>query len=299
MIALHPLRPAWLWVIGAVLMLLAASAAAQMIDTKLFPPLSGRVVDEANLLSPQDEAQITQRLATLEAQTGRQLVVATIPSLEGRAIEDYGYQLGRHWGIGEKGKNTGMILLVAPNDRKMRIEVGYGLEPYVTDGLAGSIIRNEITPRFKAGDYAGGIAAGVDRLAAQLALPPEEAAKRARGAQQAETRRADSGFSAGSIMFWLFIFLFFFIPALRSFARMGRRYDGPWGKRSSRARRAASGVADVIADIAPIIIWSALNDRDRGSGGRGGFAGGGGWGGGGGFSGGGGSFGGGGASGSW
>ena len=105
-----------------LLLLVASPAAAQT-----FPQLTGRVVDGANLLSPADEAELTGKLAALEQASSRQLVVATVPDLQGYPIEDYGYQLGRHWGIGQKGANNGTILLVAPTERRVRIEVGYGL----------------------------------------------------------------------------------------------------------------------------------------------------------------------------
>jgi uncharacterized protein len=156
-----------------------------------FPKLTGRVVDQADLLTPEQEASLTAKLAGLETQSNRQLVVATISDLQGYEISDYGYRLGRHWAIGQDGKgesekDNGAILIVAPNERKMRIEVGYGLEPVLTDGLSSSIIRNDITPYFKAGDFNGGINAGVDRIVTQLTLPPEEAAKVAEEAAKRE-----------------------------------------------------------------------------------------------------------------
>ncbi|MEO5640498.1 MAG: TPM domain-containing protein, partial [Sphingomicrobium sp.] len=126
--------------------LLAAPASAQT-----FPPLTGRVVDNAHLLSASQTVDITSKLAALEAGTGRQLVVGTIPSLEGRTIEDYGYRLGRAWAIGQKGKDDGILLLVAPTERKVRIETGYGARVFVTDAVSSVIIRDVITPRFKAG----------------------------------------------------------------------------------------------------------------------------------------------------
>ena len=134
-----------------ILLFVAVPAAAQ----PKFPPLTGRVVDNANLLTPADEAELTQRLEALQQASSRQLVVATVPDLQGYPIEDYGYQLGRAWGIGQKEANNGIILLVAPNERRVRIEVGYGLEPIVTDALSYVIINEQILPRFKANDYPG------------------------------------------------------------------------------------------------------------------------------------------------
>ncbi|MGN6500978.1 MAG: TPM domain-containing protein, partial [Tsuneonella sp.] len=142
-------------ILAALAAFIALPAAAQD-----FPPLTGRVVDAANVIPPEVEASLDAKLAALEQQSQRQLVVATIPDLQGYEISDYGYQLGRHWGLGDKGRNDGAILIVAPNERKVRIEVGYGLEPVLTDGLSSLIIQNDILPRFKAGDMPGGIVAG-------------------------------------------------------------------------------------------------------------------------------------------
>jgi uncharacterized protein len=252
------------------LLLLAVPALAQT-----FPPLTGRVVDAANILSPQQEAELTAKLIALERDTTRQLVVATVPGLQDYDIAEYGYKLGDHWKIGQKGENNGMILLVAPNERRVRIEVGPGLEGIVPDVLASRIIRNHILPRFKAGDYPGGIAAGVDNVIALIKLPPGEAAKQARVSE--DRRSSNKGADFGSVIFWLFIFFFFILPMISPllFGR-GRR-----GRRYGRG---------------PVIIWGG--GSDWGSGGSS-WGSGGGFGGGGGFSGGGGSFGGGGASGGW
>lgn len=249
-----------------------------------FPKLTGRVVDQADLLTPEQEAALTNKLAGLETQSNRQLVVATIKDLQGYEISDYGYRLGRTWAIGQDGKgesekDNGVILIVAPNERRMRIEVGYGLEPVLTDGLSSSIIRNDITPFFKSGDFNGGINAGVDRIVTQLTLPPEQAAKVAEEAALAEATSNGDGEAGFLVIFWLFVFLFFILPIIISIARGGKKYrrgrDRHWG--------------------GPVIIWGG-GGSNWGSG-SGGF-GGGGFGGGG-FSGGGGSFGGGGASGGW
>jgi len=241
-----------------------------------FPPLSGRVVDQAGILSPQAEQQLTDELATLEKQTGRQLVVATLSSLQGYEIEDYGYQLGRAWGIGEKDRNTGALLIVAPNERKVRIEVGYGLEPVLTDALSSVIIQSAILPRFKAGDMEGGIVAGTDAIVKQLSLPDGEA--RAQVAQAAEGQRQDDG--GGVPVVAIFIAVIVGVMILR--AMFGRR-------------RRRSGLGAAVGKALPWILINALSNSGRGGGG-GGWSGGGG---GGGFSGGGGSFGGGGSSGSW
>lgn len=249
-----------------------APAAAQQ-----FPALTGRVVDAANILSPQAESDLTARLEALETQSQRQLVVATIPDLEGNDVADYGYRLGRAWGIGDKDRNDGVILLIAPNERRMRIEVGYGLEPVLTDALSAEIIRNEITPRFRDGDFDGGVTAGVEAIARQLTLPPEEAqAIAASAAQESE------GASAVPLaLFWVFVLIVILVIII------GNRGGG---KRYNAKRRRGGG---------PVIIWGGGSPgwgSSSSSWGGGGFSGGGGFGG---FSGGGGSFGGGGASGGW
>jgi uncharacterized protein len=144
--------------------LISAGCAADLT----FPALSGRVVDEAALLPAPDKAALTAALAGLEAKTGAQLVIVTLTSLQGVAIEDFGYQLGRRWGIGQKDKDTGVLLIVAPNQRVVRIEVGYGLEGTLTDALTRVIIETAMLPRFKAGDYAGGVKAGAAQIIGAL-----------------------------------------------------------------------------------------------------------------------------------
>ena len=255
-----------------LLLLVGAPAAAQT-----FPELTGRVVDQANLLSPDQEAQLTQRLEAVEQASSRQLVVATVSSLEDYPIEDYGYRLGRHWGIGQSEANNGIILLVAPDERKVRIEVGYGLEPIMTDALSNQIIQRDMLPRFRDNDYPGGIMAGADAIIQQLQAPPEVAEQRALEAAQADSGGGEGG-SFLPLIFWLVVLGFIFIPMLRS----------GFGGRKYRGRRRG-----------PIVIWGP--GMGGWSGGSSGWSGGGSsWGGGGGgFSGGGGSFGGGGASGGW
>jgi uncharacterized protein len=155
------LRAAVLVLIG--LAALAAPAGAQTALPQ-FPALSGRVVDEADILPDRARVELISRLATLEAKTSDQLVVVTLRSLRGRTIEQYGIALGRHWQIGQKGKNNGVLLIVAPNERKVRIEVGYGLEGVLPDAVAKYIIEQAILPHFRASDAAGGIARGADDI---------------------------------------------------------------------------------------------------------------------------------------
>lgn len=137
-----------------------------------FPALSGRVVDDAHMLDPATRQQLTQTLESHEKATGEQVVVVTVPDLQGTSIEDFGYQLGRAWGIGQKDKNNGALLIVARDDRKLRIEVGYGLEDRLTDAQASVIINQIITPAFKTGDYNQGISDGVGAILQVLGGTP-------------------------------------------------------------------------------------------------------------------------------
>nr|MBA4769361.1 TPM domain-containing protein [Sphingobium sp.] len=185
------------------------------------------VVDAANLLDPAQEQALSQKLIAQKKASGRSLVVATIPDLQGYDIADYGYRLGRAWGVGDK-QDQGALLIVAPTERKIRIEVGYGLEGILTDALSSKIVRNDIAPRFKAGDMAGGINAGVDAITSLLALPPDEARQRAAQAEQ-EVRHGNDG-GGGILAFWIILFVVFFVALpLLSRARGGRRYRSGGG----------------------------------------------------------------------
>lgn len=264
------------WLLVATLLLLAAPAAAD----PTFPKLTGRVVDAAGVLPPAVRADLEAKSAGLEQRTGAQLVVATIPDLQGYEIEEYGYRLGRAWGIGRAGKNDGVILLVAPNDRRVRVEVGYGLEPVLTDALSSRIVRETILPRFRAGDLPGGVSAGADAIVTQLGLPPEQAAAAAQAAEtQARTapQGAPQGMGLGGIIFTILLLLWFVYAFRRSFGRS----SGVYGRRRYGA---------------PVVLWGPGLGGGWGGGSSWGGGGGGGFGG---FSGGGGSFGGGGSSGSW
>lgn len=133
------------------------------------PFLSGRVVDTAGLLSPETAAEIEALLKQHEAETSNQVVVLTVPSLEGEILEEYSLKAAETWKLGQAGKDNGVLLLIAKNDRKLRIEVGYGLEGNLTDALCNRIIELEITPRFKQGDFDGGVRAGVDAILGAIA----------------------------------------------------------------------------------------------------------------------------------
>jgi uncharacterized protein len=152
--------------VAAAVVFLALTAAALAEPT--FPPLTGRVVDQADLLSPAAERRIAGQLEAHEKATGNQVVVVTLDSLQGYDIADYGYRLGRQWGIGQKGEDNGLLLIVAPNERQVRIEVGYGLEGVMTDAASHLIIQNRILPQFRQGDYEAGIEAGVAAILSTL-----------------------------------------------------------------------------------------------------------------------------------
>lgn len=251
----------------ALAALLFPLAVAAAIAEPVFPELTGRVVDEAAILSATTREELTRMLAAHERESGQQVVVVTLKSLQGYDIADYGYQLGRHWGIGEKGKNTGVLLIVAPNDRKVRIEVGYGLEGVLTDAESRVIIEKTILPAFRNGDYDAGVRDGTAQILRALGGSV--------GRTAGETRQApQEGGGSGTIIFFLIVIAWMILwRYLLPFA-MGAWLPGPWpGGRYSRRGG----------------IWFG--------GSSGGFSGGGFSGGG--FSGGGGSFGGGGASGSW
>jgi uncharacterized protein len=231
------------------------------------------VVDDAHVLSPQVQAQLTDELAALEQKTSRQLVVVTLPSLQGYEISDYGYQLLRHWGIGQKGLDNGAIFIVAPTEHKVRIEVGYGLEPILTDGLSSVILQEQVIPKFRAGDVSGGVVAGTEALIQQMSLDTSTAEAKAAAAS---VQTAHQGRHINPLRGIIpLIFLFFLISSV------------------FRNRRGGGGGG--LGWILPLMFLGG------GGGGWGGDDEGGGFGGGGfgGFSGGGGSGGGGGASGGW
>jgi uncharacterized protein len=264
--------------IGLALGLLLALPTLAWADPT-FPPLTGRVVDNANLLSPAAEQKLTSELAALEQKTGRQLVVATLPDLQGYEIEDYGYRLGRAWGIGHKGQDDGVILIVAPSQKKVRIEVGYKLEPILTDALSSLIIQRSILPAFKAGQMEKGVVDGTEAIAAQLGLPDAEAKAAVAAAEQPQVTITHQDQGGGiPILFVIFVIFWVLMGILRVFG--GRRRFGGSG----------------LWWLLPLVLSNSGRGRGGWSGGGGGWSSGGG---GGGFSGGGGSFGGGGASGNW
>jgi len=154
------------------------SSLAVGADEQTLPELTGRVVDQAELLGPNAEQQLTQMLTAHEQASSEQVVVVTVPSLQGRSIEQFGVELGRAWGIGQKDKDNGALLIVARDDRKIRIEVGYGLEGRLTDAQSSTIINGIITPAFREGQFEQGIVQGTAAIIQVLGGNPLAVAER-------------------------------------------------------------------------------------------------------------------------
>ncbi len=255
--------------LALVLTVLITGTAPGHAADPVFPQLTGRIVDQAGLLTPEDEAELTATLQSLEGTSSDQLAIVTLPSLQGFTIEDFGYKLGRHWGIGQEGKDNGVLLIVAPNERKVRIEVGKRLEPIMTDAMSRIIIENAILPGFRRGDFAGGIRAGVRDIKDVLLGDAEAVKQRARGMHQAPEV---DWIALIIIAIWIAIVVY----SIYQQHKQAQQYPHTAGRRRRRSGR----------DGGIIVL----------PGGSGGWSGGGG---GGGWSGGGGTFSGGGASGSW
>lgn len=264
--------------LAALAVALALWVGAALAQSPAFPPLSGRVVDAANILTEADRAALTERLAEHERRTTDQVVVATVRSLGGLTVEDYANRLYRTWALGTKERSNGVLLLVAPSERKVRIEVGYGLEGALTDALSKVIITTAMAPRFKAGDFPGGIRAGVDAILQVLTGDAEEWQRRPPVRQDAK-EPFDLG-SALVVLILVFIVVSWFMRGGGGPGRPHRTRRGNW-----------------IVVPSPGGFGGGFGGPSGGFGG--GFGGGFSGGSSGGFSGGGGSSGGGGASGSW
>jgi uncharacterized protein len=286
---------------ASLLLLLLVTGLAHAAPS--FPELRGRVVDQAKLLSPATRTDLEQKLASHEKNTSNQLVVVTLNSLQGYSIADYGYQLGRHWGIGQGELDNGVLLIVAPNERRVRIEVGYGLEGRLTDALANDIIQHRILPEFRRNHAEAGIVAGVEGIL-QVIDGAYQATPASSG--HAQPNAENNIFNSFILVFFLAIFVGEFISNL-----LGSRFKsgllmsaGAFVLGLLLVGLAVGFIAAVLVFVFHVFIGGGGSGGSGGSrGGRyGGYYGGysgGGYSGGGGFSGGGGSFGGGGASGGW
>lgn len=259
------------------------------------PPLTARVTDLTGTLTAEQKTTLEQRLAAFETRKGSQIAVLLLPSTKPEDIAQYSIRVAEAWKIGRKGTDDGLILVVAKEDRRLRIEVGYGLEGAIPDAVSKRVISDTITPRFKADDYYGGISAGVDQLIKLVEgekLPPPSGSASTSASNQASGAKDPFGYLVPGFFFILIVG-----AALR--AVLGR-FPGAI---------ATAGVAGIagwvmfslgIAGIAALIAFLfTLMNSGRWASGAGGFSSGGGSSSGGGFSGGGGSFGGGGSSGSW
>ncbi len=292
-----------LWRLWLTLLLLGAAAGAQ---AQSFPKFTGLVVDDANVLPPATRADLTAKLEALQRDTKRQFVVATIADTQGYPLDEYGYKLGRAWGVGLNDADNGVLLFIAPNNpagqRGPRLEVGYGLEPILTDALSATIVRGQMMPRLREGDIPGAMTAGTDAVVAQLRASPEEAQAKVDAAVKEFDRGQRRGRGGDGLPIAVVLVLVGVMVMAIAIAagRRKKRRAGPWGRAHSSD---SSG-------LGPIILWSIADEIARGASrgswgggggwsGGGGSSGGGGWGGGGFTGGGGGSFGGGGASGDW
>lgn len=202
--------------VAAAIALLTWDARAELA----VPELSSRVVDEAGLLTEANAQALEQRLAAYGQKTGHQFALVTVPSLQGGSIEDFSLRVAEKWKLGDAARDDGLLLVVAKDDRKVRIEVGYGLEGAVPDAVAARVIREAITPSFRKGDYAGGISEAFKLLMAAAegeSLGPP---------QQPE---GDAGGSASRFLPLLLI-AFLLVPMLGRGRRRGSGHRS-WGRR--------------------------------------------------------------------
>jgi uncharacterized protein len=208
-----------------ILLLLVFALPARAAEPG-FPALTGRVVDDAGVLNASTQSQLIDMLAAHERATGEQVVVVTLNSLQGYTIEDYGYQLGRYWGIGQKGKNTGALLVVAPNEHKVRIEVGYGLEGTLTDATSRTIIENDILPSFKRGDFNAGILVGTTSI---LKVLGGDASVQPSGAESGASAGTNDSAPAWPLLLFVAIWLLVIILRRRMGPTSGLRSYGYYG----------------------------------------------------------------------
>ena len=275
----------------AALLALLLALVSQVAWAQLPARPEGPIADYADVLTAGDKATLDAKLREYNATTGRAIIVATVASLDGEEIEPYAQRLAESWGIGGAESQNGVLFLIAPNERKLRIATARGVDVRLTDIMAGRIIRDVVVPQFKTGNMSGGIVAGVDAIIQQLDMDPAQAKAIEEAQAAAERARQDEGgFPIGALFWLVFMFLFFVLPMLTRRGRRRRSRRSPWG---NTAR-------DIILWEAGSAIARSVFDSDRGGGGWGGGGFGGGGGGGfGGFGGGGGGFSGGGASGGW
>jgi uncharacterized protein len=206
-----------LYIMALALLMVTVEVGA---DQTPFPKLTGRVVDQAGILSESVEGQLSAAFKRYETQTSNQVVVATINDLGSKTIAQYGYMLGRHWGIGQEGKNNGLILLISKHDRELRIEVGYGLEGLMTDALATSIVHHTIAPFFKRGDFDGGVIAGSNQILEVLSGKKVQLPR-------VSSRKPEQNPLLMGLMIFIFLLLYWGLPLLRiHYGYSGSYYPG-------------------------------------------------------------------------
>lgn len=204
-----------LYIMALALLMVTVEVGA---DQTPFPKLTGRVVDQAGILSESVEGQLSAAFKRHETQTSNQVVVATINDLGSKTIAQYGYMLGRHWGIGQEGKNNGLILLISKHDRELRIEVGYGLEGLMTDALATSIVHHTIAPFFKRGDFDGGVIAGSNQILEVLSGKKVQLPR-------VSSRKPEQNPLLMGLMIFIFLLVFWGLP---TFLRIRYGYGGSY-----------------------------------------------------------------------
>ncbi len=204
-----------LYIMALALLMVTVEVGA---DQTPFPKLTGRVVDQAGILSESVEGQLSAAFKRYETQTSNQVVVATINDLGSKTIAQYGYMLGRHWGIGQEGKNNGLILLISKHDRELRIEVGYGLEGLMTDALATSIVHHTIVPFFKRGDFDGGVIAGSNQILEVLSGKKVQLPR-------VSSRKPERNSLLMGLMIFIFLLVFWGLP---TFLRIRYGYGGSY-----------------------------------------------------------------------
>ena len=241
--------------LGWLLVVLAIAGTPALAAYPARP--AGPVLDQAQIIPDAEEAALDAKLRAYTQRTGRAIVVATVSSLEGETVEMYAVNLFEAWGIGGKESDQGLLFLIAPTERKVRFETGYGLHAIFPDVLAGRVIRNEVTPRFKSGDMVGGINAGVDSVITQLDRTPADARAVAEAAAAAEAQRSSSssdGIGIGGVVFWVVLILFFMLM---------------FGRRRRGVRRSGIDPGVILWGISEIAHHASDGDRGGGFGGGG------------------------------
>jgi uncharacterized protein len=205
-----------------------ASAHPALAQTLTFPAFTNYVVDEANVLPADAEAALVAKLKAFQERSGHQFAVATVRSLQGTSVEDYGNRLFRDWKLGDAQRNDGALLLVALNERKVRIEVGYGLEGDLTDAVSRLIIENAILPRFKAGDIAGGVARGADDVMAVFSGQAEDYKARAAAVDAPPAAAEQMMILVFYVLVFGFVAFMFWRASRGGGMTPGRRRGSPW-----------------------------------------------------------------------